>query len=100
MQKKIEILFAMSFANGITTFFYVLITIIVTYNFSETQLNTITEPMVFILRKFRWPVVQSLDIVFMTIWLSVTTATIYLYLFCLHGMSQIYEKKKSTVILY
>ncbi|PGS51670.1 GerAB/ArcD/ProY family transporter [Bacillus sp. AFS041924] len=80
-KKKIEILFAMSLANGITTFFYVLVTIIVTYNFSETQLDTITEPMVFILRKFRWPVVQSLDIVFITIWLSVTTATVYLYLF-------------------
>ena len=71
----------MSIGNGITTFFYVLIAIIVTYNFSETQMNTITEPMVFILRKFRWPVVQSLDIVFMTIWLSVTTATVYMYLF-------------------
>ncbi|UPM53979.1 GerAB/ArcD/ProY family transporter [Gottfriedia acidiceleris] len=80
-KKKIEILFAMSFANGITTFFYVLTTLIVTYNFSETQMNTITEPIVFILRKFRWPVVQSLDIVFMTIWLSVTTATVFLYLF-------------------
>ncbi|XRG79012.1 GerAB/ArcD/ProY family transporter [Rossellomorea sp. GAMAL-10_SWC] len=80
-KKKIEILFAMTLANGITTFFYLLITIIVTYNFSETQLNTITEPMVFILRKFRWPVVQSLDIVFMTIWLSIITATVYVYLF-------------------
>ncbi|MFB7138027.1 GerAB/ArcD/ProY family transporter [Gottfriedia sp. NPDC056225] len=80
-KKKIEILFAMSLANGITTFFYALVAIIVTYNFSETQLDTITEPMVFILRKFRWPVVQSLDIVFITIWLSVTTATVYVYLY-------------------
>lgn len=80
-KKKIDIFFAMSVANGITTFFYVLVAVIVTYNFSETQIDTITEPMVFILRKFRWPVVQSLDIVFITIWLSVTTATVYTYLF-------------------
>lgn len=79
--KKKDIFIAMSFANGLTTLFYLLITIIVTYNFSESQLNTFTEPMVFILRKFRWPVVQSLDILFMTFWLSVTTVTAYIYLF-------------------
>jgi len=79
--KKKDILIAMSIANGLTTFFYLLITIIVTYNFSENQLNTVTEPMVYILRKFRWPVVQSLDILFMTLWLSITTVTVYVYLF-------------------
>ncbi|WP_223593314.1 GerAB/ArcD/ProY family transporter [Neobacillus bataviensis] len=80
-RKKKEIVIAMSIANGFTTFFYVLIAVIVTYNFSESQLNSIPEPMVFILRKFRWPVVQSLDIFFMTIWMSVTTVTVYVYLF-------------------
>lgn len=79
--KKKDILIALSLANGFTTFFYVLISVIVTYNFSESQLNSIHEPMVFILRKFRWPVVQSLDILFLTIWLSVTTVTVYVYLF-------------------
>lgn len=79
--KKKDIFIAMSIANGVTTLFYLLITILVMYNFSESQLNTITEPMVYILRKFRWPVVQSLDILFMTIWLSVTTVTAYVYLF-------------------
>lgn len=80
-RKKKDILIAMSLANGFTTFFYVLITVIVTYNFSENQLKSITEPMIFILRKFRWPVVQNLDILFMTIWLSVTMVTVYVYLF-------------------
>jgi spore germination protein (amino acid permease) len=80
-RKMKEIVIAMSVANGFTTFFYVLISVIVTYNFSESQLNSIPEPMVFILRKFNWPVVQSLDILFMTIWLSVTTVTVYVYLF-------------------
>ncbi|WP_430510789.1 GerAB/ArcD/ProY family transporter [Gottfriedia solisilvae] len=79
--KKKDIFIAMSIANGLTTLFYLLIAIIVTYNFSESQLNTITEPMVYILRKFRWPVVQSLDILFMTLWLSITTVTVYVYLF-------------------
>lgn len=79
--KKKDILIAMSLANGFTTFFYVLISVIVTYNYSESQINSIQEPMVYILRKFRWPVVQSLDILFMTIWLSVTTVTVYVYLF-------------------
>lgn len=79
--KKKDIFIAMSIANGITTLFYLMLTVIVTYNFSEDQLNTITEPMVYILRKFRWPVVQSLDILFMTLWLSVTSVTVYVYLF-------------------
>lgn len=79
--KKKDILIAMSLANGFTTFFYVLISVIVTYNFSESQINFIQEPMVFILRKFKWPVVQSLDILFMALWLSVTTVTAYVYLF-------------------
>ncbi|MFP5111454.1 GerAB/ArcD/ProY family transporter [Bacillaceae bacterium C204] len=80
-RKKKDILIAMSAANGFTTFLYVLISVIVTYNYSESQLKSIQEPMVFILRKFRWPVVQSLDILFMTIWISVTTVTVYVYLF-------------------
>lgn len=80
-RKKKDILIAVSVANGFTTFFYVMISFIVTYNFSESQLKSISEPMVFILRQFRWPVVQSLDILFMTIWFSVTTVTVYVYLF-------------------
>ncbi|PEJ49344.1 spore gernimation protein [Bacillus sp. AFS002410] len=80
-KKKKNILVAMSVANGVTTLFYVFIAFIVTYNFSEKQLNHIPEPMVFILRKFRWPVVQSFDILFITIWLSVTLVTAYIYLF-------------------
>ncbi|PGS51600.1 GerAB/ArcD/ProY family transporter [Bacillus sp. AFS041924] len=80
-KKKKNILVAMSVANGLTTLFYVFIAFIVTYNFSEKQLNLIPEPMIFILRKFRWPVVQSLDILFITIWLSVTLVTAYIYLF-------------------
>ncbi|MFF2875314.1 GerAB/ArcD/ProY family transporter [Gottfriedia sp. NPDC057991] len=80
-KKKIDIFFAMSLANSLTTFFYLLVCVIATYNFSENQLDTITEPIVFILRKFRWPVVQSLDIVFITMWLLITTATVYMYLF-------------------
>lgn len=80
-KKKTHIMIAMSVANGITTLFYVFISFIVTYNFSEDQLNYIPEPMIFILRKFRWPIVQSLDILFITIWLSVTLVTAYIYLF-------------------
>jgi len=80
-RKKKNVFIAMSVANGVTTLFYLFIAVIVIYNFSESQLNTITEPMVFILRKFRWPVVQSLDILFMTLWFSMTTVTVYVYLF-------------------
>lgn len=80
-KKKKDIVIAMSVANGFTTFFYVILAVIVTYNFSESQLNSIPEPMVFILRKFRWPVVQSLDILFMSIWFAVTTVTVYMYMF-------------------
>ncbi|WHX98506.1 GerAB/ArcD/ProY family transporter [Neobacillus sp. DY30] len=79
--KKKDIVIAVSAANGFTTFFYVMITVIVTYNYSESQLKSISEPMVFILRKFRWPVVQSLDILFMSIWLAVVMVTLYVYLF-------------------
>ncbi|PGZ92485.1 GerAB/ArcD/ProY family transporter [Bacillus sp. AFS029533] len=80
-KKKKEIFVAMSIANGITTLFYVFIAFIVTYNFSEKQLTLIPEPMIFILRKYRWPVVQSFDILFIAIWLSVTLVTAYIYLF-------------------
>ncbi|MEH7076292.1 GerAB/ArcD/ProY family transporter [Neobacillus drentensis] len=80
-RKKRDILIAVSASNGFTTLFYLLITVIVTYNFSENQLKSIPEPMVYILRKFRWPVVQSLDILFISIWLSVVTVTVYIYFF-------------------
>ncbi|WP_152393066.1 GerAB/ArcD/ProY family transporter [Paenibacillus guangzhouensis] len=80
-KRKRDILITMSLANGFTTFFYVMISIIVLYNFSENQLNSIPEPMLYILRQFHWPVVQSIDILFMTIWLSVTIVTVFVYLF-------------------
>ncbi|MFC3745568.1 GerAB/ArcD/ProY family transporter [Paenibacillus sp. GCM10012306] len=80
-RKKSYILLTVSAANGFTTFFYVLISVIVTYSFSENQLNSVLEPMIFILRQFAWPVVQSLDILFLAMWLLVTLATAYVYLF-------------------
>lgn len=80
-RKKKDILVAMSVANGFTTLFYVIISIIVLYNYSENELKSIPEPMVFILRKFRWPIVQSLDILFMSFWFAVTTITVYVYLY-------------------
>ncbi|WP_257144007.1 GerAB/ArcD/ProY family transporter [Bacillus sp. AFS002410] len=80
-QKKKEILVASSIANLITTIFYVMLAIIVTYNFSENQLKTISEPMIFILRKFSMPVLHNIDIVFITIWISVVLATVFIYLF-------------------
>ncbi|WP_308635317.1 GerAB/ArcD/ProY family transporter [Paenibacillus silvisoli] len=80
-RKKKDILITVSVANGFTTFFYVLLSFIATYSFSESQLKSVPEPMIFILRQFRWPTVQNLDILFMTIWLSVTTVTVYVYLF-------------------
>ncbi|SEN15699.1 GerAB/ArcD/ProY family transporter [Paenibacillus sp. OV219] len=80
-RKKKDILITMSVANGFTTLFYMLLSFLATYSFSESQLKAVPEPMIFILRQFRWPTVQNLDIVFMTIWLSVTTVTVYVYLF-------------------
>lgn len=80
-RKRRDIFVAVSVANGITTSFYLLISGIVLYNFSESQLNVVTEPMVYILRQFKWPVVKSLDILFMIAWLAVTTVTVYVYLF-------------------
>lgn len=80
-RRQKDIAIAMSAANGFTTFFYALIAVLVTYNFSESQLNAVPEPMIFILRQFKWPVVQNLDIVFMTLWLAVTSVTVYVYLF-------------------
>jgi|GEM_PF-2092367 spore germination protein (amino acid permease) len=79
--KQKSIIIAMSIANGLTTLTYLAITFVVTYKFSEGQMNYISEPMVFILRQFNWPVVQSLDILFMTIWLAVIAVTVYVYLF-------------------
>ncbi|MBD3919341.1 GerAB/ArcD/ProY family transporter [Paenibacillus sp. PR3] len=80
-RKQRDIIIAMSVANGLATLFYVLISLVVMYKFSESQLNSIAEPLVYILRQFYWPVVQSLDILFMTIWLSVISVTVYMYLF-------------------
>ncbi|PWW04781.1 spore germination protein (amino acid permease) [Paenibacillus cellulosilyticus] len=76
-----DIVIAMTIANGVTTLFYVVLSMLVTYKFSESQINTIAEPLVFILRQFNWPVVQSLDILFITIWLAVVAVTAYMYLF-------------------
>lgn len=94
-KKKNDVLIAMTIANGITTLFYLCITVIVLYNFSEHQLNFIHEPMVFILRKFRWPIVQSLDILFMAIWFSVTIVTVYVYLFLSARYLAYLSKKES-----
>ncbi|GMK37337.1 germination protein [Paenibacillus sp. CCS19] len=80
-RKRRDIVIAMTVANGVTTLFYVIVSLIVMYKFSESQLNAIAEPMMYILRQFNWPVVQSLDILFMTIWLAVVTVTVYVYLF-------------------
>jgi spore germination protein (amino acid permease) len=80
-RKKKDILLALSAANGCTTLFRLLVTAVVVYNFGEEQLDSIREPMLFILRQFEWPVIQSLDILFISIWLAVIIVTVYVYMF-------------------
>ncbi|MFF2876135.1 GerAB/ArcD/ProY family transporter [Gottfriedia sp. NPDC057991] len=80
-KKESHILVAATLTNAITTSFYLMIILIVNYNFSEKKLATVSEPIVYILRKFSWAIVQSLDIVFMTIWLAVIVSTVYLNLY-------------------
>ncbi|MEK3884478.1 GerAB/ArcD/ProY family transporter [Paenibacillus sp. PL2-23] len=74
-------LLVMTAANGATTFLYVMVALIVTHNFNESQLSAIPEPLIFLLRQFNWPVMQSLDILMIAVWFSITTVTAYVYLF-------------------
>lgn len=75
-----KILGAMTWANGLTTLFYLTVVFICSLNFTPEQTSRVPEPIVFIMKQIKWETVQSLDIVFITLWLTVIAATVFVYL--------------------
>lgn len=76
-----KLLGTMTLANGLTTLIYVTVVIICTLNFTSEQMSLIPEPIVFIIKQIEWDVVQSLDIIFITLWWMIISATVYVYLY-------------------
>lgn len=78
---KKKLLLAMSLANACTIVFYVTVCLVCTTMFGMKQLIIVPEPIVFILKNYRIEILQSLDILFLTFYVSIVSATIYVYFF-------------------
>ncbi|WP_223593317.1 GerAB/ArcD/ProY family transporter [Neobacillus bataviensis] len=80
-QNSRKLLGAMTWANGLTTLFYVTVVLICSLNFTPDQISRIPEPTIFILKQLKWDVVQSIDMLFIALWFTILSATVYVYLF-------------------
>jgi Spore germination protein len=80
-QNSRKLLGAMTWANGLTTLFYVTVVLICSLNFAPEQISLIPEPTIFILKQLQWEVIQSIDILFISFWFTILSATVYIYLY-------------------
>ncbi|MFC4101636.1 GerAB/ArcD/ProY family transporter [Paenibacillus xanthanilyticus] len=78
---KKKVLIAMLAANACAIVFYVTVCLVCTTMFGPKQLLIVPEPIVFILKNYRIQILQSLDYLFLVIYVCVVTATIYVYFF-------------------
>ncbi|SFS45920.1 GerAB/ArcD/ProY family transporter [Paenibacillus sp. BC26] len=76
-----KILLTMTYANALSILFYVTVSLVSTLSFSNSQLVFIPEPIVFILKQYQTKVLQSLDLLFIIMYISITSVTIIVYLF-------------------
>ncbi|MCA0969765.1 spore germination protein [Halobacillus litoralis] len=93
-QKFIIILLAHFF-----TFFFYMITLLVSYTFfSTTELSLVPEPLLYMLKSFELPFVARIDLFFISVWfVSVATSyTTYLYIASL-GLKQLFRTKSIKV---
>lgn len=70
----------MSIANACTIVFYVVVCLICSTMFSR-RLIVIPEPIIFILKNYKVQILQSVDILFLIFYVSIVSATIYVYFF-------------------
>ncbi|QHW33675.1 endospore germination permease [Paenibacillus rhizovicinus] len=80
-KSKKRLLAAMTLANACTMVYYVAVCLICSMSFSLKQLTLIPEPIVYVLKNYRLAVVQSIDILFLTFYVSIIGSTVFVYFF-------------------
>ncbi|MBU3183108.1 GerAB/ArcD/ProY family transporter, partial [Clostridium psychrophilum] len=88
-------------SNIITTMFYILVLLVTTSFFGEEMLKKSVVPMFTLARSYRAPIIERMDILFISIWIPVIAMTINGY-FCIayYSINKLLNLKKKAIYLF
>ncbi|MBM7563951.1 GerAB/ArcD/ProY family transporter [Paenibacillus sacheonensis] len=80
-RSKKKLLLAMTIANACTIVLYVAVTLVCSMTLGLKQLAVIPEPIVFLLKNYRFKILQGVDILFIISCACIVSATVFVYFF-------------------
>ncbi|PTM56582.1 GerAB/ArcD/ProY family transporter [Desmospora activa] len=88
---------AISAGNLFVTLLYIVMTVLALAVFSPGQLSYIPEPILFMLKGFTTPVINRLDILFLSVWYVKVFTTFTAYLYCAaYGLGHYFHRGQHT----
>ncbi len=92
------------YGNLTTTFFYIITTVILIGFFGENMLKQLNHPLFSIARAYKAPVLERLDLFFISLWFPIMAISILTYFFCaFSSMKKLLklenDKPKSKILL-
>ncbi|SFS86247.1 endospore germination permease [Paenibacillus sp. BC26] len=91
----------MLWANGSATFFYLIVVLICSFNFSPEALVRVPQPVPFYMNGISLPFVERLDLLFLSLWLVKVTATLTSYVYATgKGLGHLFHRNKQKIAIY
>ncbi|MDF2592615.1 MAG: hypothetical protein K0S75_2081 [Clostridia bacterium] len=93
------------YANAFTVVFYIITVAMLTGFFGEVMLKQLLYPVFSLARAYRAPVVERLDLFFISLWFPIMISTVLTYYFCAYNSIKIVfnienNKQKSKLLIW
>lgn len=86
---------AASMANLFVTLFYTLTILCVYLYFNPAQIPLLPEPVLYMLKAFKFTIIERVDLLFVSVWIVIVAASFMTYLYLATvGLSELFNKKK------
>ncbi|AZN40461.1 GerAB/ArcD/ProY family transporter [Paenibacillus albus] len=88
-------------ANGAATFFYLLVVLACSLNFSPEALDEVPQPVPYYLNGISLPFLERIDLLFLSVWLVKVTATLTSYVYATgRSISSLFHLNKHRIAIY
>ena len=85
IKDKKKLLRSALYANAFTVTFYIITVVFLTGFFGEVMLEQLIYPIFSLARAYRAPVVERLDLFFISLWFPIMLSTVLVYYFCAYN---------------
>lgn len=88
-------------ANGLATFFFLIVVLVCFINFSPESIAFIPQPVPYFLNGISLPFLERVDLIFLSVWLVKVTATLISYIYAAgKGMGYLFHRNEHSKAIY